>query len=228
MKKILLCLLVLGLLTGCTSYREIAKDNFDENILKECVNYETVISNYYGGGEGESRGYAEIGYCDNELVYSISRVDSIFSRKTEFYKNVFKLPETGVFSKIFGENLFEIDIKEGYDGQFGYSLKLVVFNEDLDDVVFKIQNEVASLFAGSLTPVSISITIFTTNEIDLSSEKVKISYIMNNNYQFNDTSNDVEKESYYDILEYSGYIDGYSSEDLINSLNDYKVKYNLN
>lgn len=229
MKKILLFLVILFIMTGCKPFKKIAKEGFEKNIENNCANYETVISSYYGGGEGSNRGYAEIGYCDYKLVQINSRVDSIILNTSVFNKREYTSLKEDTFKKIFkkdifGKNLIDLDLVESFDETFSCFVDLVVSKTDLDNIVHKIQYEFIPIIFAGIQPGYIDIKIYITDETYLNSDNIKISYIMHENPYFYTNDLDDKEKDYYNVLEIGGTVEGNTLDEITDSLNKFKQK----
>ena len=85
MKKVLYCFICFIVLTGCNNNKK-----FDDEIKKNCSDYEIIDSINFGGGEGDITGTVKYGICNKkEEFYAVSK--GVFNTKYSYeIVNVYK------------------------------------------------------------------------------------------------------------------------------------------
>ena len=211
----LLTIVMVLLLTGCSTAEELAIETLDKNINKDCKKFETLVSEDFGGGENDPFGVTQIGYCDGKIIKVKSEMINQIPRKFDYSKYVFEYPDDISLKNIFGDTLFKVlKYEDTDDGNFykGLQLDLVVNESKLNATLTIIENNFIPLISNSINENNITIYIYTTLSDNVNSDDVIVSYLIEEDQNFRYYEN--EK---YNLVKYIGSISAHGYDTIYNT-----------
>ena len=185
MKKVLLSLIVMLLLTGCS-----ANYTIKSNVKKECKKYETVLATEFGGGEGESSGTVEYGLCDNHFIQSEASKKGTFSLKYNYSKHDYNDAYYDLFK---GNSASILVMTKKYttkDDKNEYGVlyvDYVIGKSDIKDVLDILEQTVLPAVGTTIKEDNIYINLYTKNKTMEQLESLK-SYIVMTDKRWNETT----------------------------------------
>ena len=162
MKKVFLSLVVVLLLTGCSSSYTIKR-----NVKKECKKYETVLATEYGGGEGETSGMVEYGICDNHFIQSTASKRSVLNIKYNYLKHDYNDAYYDLFKGSLTNILVMTDKYTTKDKDIEYGIlhvDYVIEKSDMSDVINILEQSVLPSIGTTIKEDNIYINIYTKNK----------------------------------------------------------------
>ncbi len=175
MKKVFLGLVILLIftLTGCTDAKQL-EERIDSELKNECNNFEAITAGTSRPDELSDLKYVKIGSCNESLMlaesWSINDEIKYESQKFNFNNNV-------DLDYIFNNTLY-------YEtsNNTSFYITVVTSKDNLENLANNLKDIFLPIVSTTLSKYnSISVHIYTTDEVDVNQEKYKVFLIMKTN-----------------------------------------------
>lgn len=111
MKKIVIIGLIGSVCLFVTGCGQDPSKMLENNIKEKCKNYTSYLKANFGGGEGQIKGVADVGVCDNKFVVNLvnSKSASALSFTYDYRQKEYQFNNNDIINNAIGSSLYYIE-----------------------------------------------------------------------------------------------------------------------